>query len=72
MHVVDYQHVYVHDLTTQVEVLWNIREREKAHSASTSAKNWAVASIICGLGIVLAVIFISTLWVVANRSRDYS
>lgn len=58
--------------TMQVDVFWNIGKREKAYSASTSAKNWAVASIICGIGIMLAVIFISTLWVFSNRNKDYS
>ena len=56
----------------QVEVFWDLGKREKAHSASTSAKNWAVASIICGFGIMAAGIFISTLVVFANRNKNYS
>ena len=56
----------------QVDIFWYLGKRHQAHSASTSAKNWAVATIVCGLGILLAVIFISTLWVFANRNKDYS
>ena len=59
-------------LCLQVDIFWDIGQLEKARSASTSAKNWAVASIICGLGIMAAVIFISTLVVFANRNNNYS
>ena len=46
----------------QVDILWRLNMIKESRSASTSARNWAVATFICGIAIVMAVIFTSTLW----------
>ena len=60
--------IHSYNIIMQVDVYWYLDKHDESRSFSSSARNWAVAAFACGIAIVAAVIFVSTLWVFSRPS----